>query len=602
MSNSVAESSKGASKKLQNSKQKEMEDEAVRAEEERLRQTALISSTFANMELQTTKLTLAQYTGLYQQAREDVSKLQRELGEREREHAQGMRHLQDRLDAATKSVKQTEITANERVEQAKRGVAEEHENLKVKIATLEDTISGLRETNERHLADLDALNAFKRERQEIHKELANYKQRQAEISVTHEEQISALKFAALEERVRLKAEEKALKERFDEDVQKKAEGMLDARTTEIHEENKLVVNEKQTLQIELSRIAKENRRLISVNNEQRRELSLLKGGEEEFAKRCASQLRVIKSLREQVTALEANAERTVGTYEKKIHDLQLATTHRVSTLEVERDNAIRNAEGRHKELSKMRLLARSVVRQRTELETFFSEAFDYVRREIAKERQQQGITATITSPQHQARIAGRATQNAIETSERRLITMRESNSVAAPPRTHDAHPIFASLTPRGNATNPRGATSQLKRNTATSLVLHPSRASQEPSSVPNLPSIRSNRTPSSPPLSTENTPSKHPSRRRNSMADGDGEEPAEGGKDIADLSWTDKERVLRILFAKINGKDQQAAALDQQSYDESVGRALAHSVAKGEQTPTKLLGDKEGTTFFTQNM
>ena len=592
-------------KKPQNSKQKEAEEEAARAEEERLRQTALISSTFANMELQTTKLTLAQYTELYTKAKEDVTKLQRELADREREHAQGMRHQQEKLDKALTKVKQMDIACTERVEQTKRDVAEEHDKLRTTIKELQGTIEALRETSDQQLADLDALNAFKRERHDIHRELANYKQRQAEVGIAHEEQISALKFSALEERVRLKAEEKALKERFDEEVQRKAEGMLDARTSEIHEDNKLVVSEKQTLQMELARIAKENQRLTTINSDQRRELSLLKGAEEEFSKRCGKQLHEIKGLKDLITALEANAERTNSKYEKKLRDLQLATSNRVTVLESERDNAVRNAEGRHRELGKMRSLAKTVVRQRTELETFFSEAFDFVRRELAKERQQQQILVSGPSQveaQQQQRLSIEDTTVNGSSTHKRMITMRHGNNTAvAPPRALENHPIYATLTPRGT-TRTAQPPKRAMPNTSTSLVIHPSQASKDASSVPSLPAIRTTtrRTPSSAPTPSETTPTKAKGIYH-SAADETTTNPnmASGGADISDLSWSDKERVLRILFAKINGKDQQAATLEQNAHDNSVGKALTANTTASD---TKLLGDKEGTTFFTQNM
>lgn len=588
-------------KKPQNSKQKEAEEEAARAEEERLRQTALISSTFANMELQTTKLTLTQYTELYTKAKEDVTKLQRELADREREHAQGMRHQQDKLDKALTKVKQMDIACTERVEQTRREVAEEHDKLRTTIKELQGTIEALRETSDQQLADLDALNAFKRERHDIHKELANYKQRQAEVGIAHEEQISALKFSALEERVRLKAEEKALKERFDEEVQRKAEGMLDARTSEIHEDNKLVVGEKQTLQMELARIAKENQRLAATNSDQRRELSLLKGAEEEFSKRCGKQLHEIKGLKDLITALETNAEKTNGKYEKKLRDLQLATSNRVTVLESERDNAVRNAEGRHRELGKMRSLAKTVVRQRTELETFFSEAFDFVRRELAKERQQQILISSpsqVGAPQ-QHRLSMEDTTTGVSSTYKRMITMK-SNPAVPPPRALENHPIYATLTPRGT-TRTAQPPKRAMPNTSTSLVLHPSQASKDASSVPSLPAIRTTtrRTPSSAPTPSESTPTKAKSSYRPADETTPNMATSNGGADISELSWSDKERVLRILFAKINGKDQQAATLEQNAHDDSVGKALTANTTAND---TKLLGDKEGTTFFTQNM
>lgn len=66
------------------------------------------------------------------------------------------------------------------------------------------------------------------------------------------------------------------------------------------------------------------------------------------------------------------------------------------------------------------------------------------------------------------------------------------------------------------------------------------------------------------------------------------QQPAEvagGSLDIRDLSWVDRERVLRLLFAKINGKaaERRAAALPPHPLDAAAqaaaARAAEHAVA-----------------------
>jgi hypothetical protein len=61
-------------------------------------------------------------------------------------------------------------------------------------------------------------------------------------------------------------------------------------------------------------------------------------------------------------------------------------------------------------------------------------------------------------------------------------------------------------------------------------------------------------------------------------AGGEGAElPAAGSLDIRDLGWVDRERVLRLLFAKINGKaaERRAAALPAHPYDAAIAAADA---------------------------
>lgn len=56
---------------------------------------------------------------------------------------------------------------------------------------------------------------------------------------------------------------------------------------------------------------------------------------------------------------------------------------------------------------------------------------------------------------------------------------------------------------------------------------------------------------------------------------------AGGSLDIRDLSWVDRERVLRLLFAKINGKaaERRAAALPAHPLDAAAAQAAAAAAA-----------------------
>lgn len=59
-------------------------------------------------------------------------------------------------------------------------------------------------------------------------------------------------------------------------------------------------------------------------------------------------------------------------------------------------------------------------------------------------------------------------------------------------------------------------------------------------------------------------------------AEEEADEESSGSLDIRDLSWVDRERVLRLLFAKINGKaaERRAAVLPPHSFQAAVESAV----------------------------
>jgi hypothetical protein len=62
---------------------------------------------------------------------------------------------------------------------------------------------------------------------------------------------------------------------------------------------------------------------------------------------------------------------------------------------------------------------------------------------------------------------------------------------------------------------------------------------------------------------------------------------AAGSLDIRDLSWVDRERVLRLLFAKINGKaaERRAAALPAHPFDAAIAAAGTEQQDAGGSSP-----------------
>lgn len=610
-------------------------------DENQLRHSAIVASTFANMQLLTTKETLTQYTSLYQAAREDLTKVGEEMVERDRDHIKVVEHLRTQNQETTEKMRKQKNFFEEKIESMKREFTQEKEALNDVIREKDRTVAKLNVTVDQQQADLDALNAFKRERHDIHTEISNYKQRQAEIAIEHEQALSEVKFAALEERVRLKAEERAMRERFETEVSTQAAAMLDVKTREIHAENAQLIEDKVLQQDEIDRLTRENKLLKGKSDEQRRELDLTKSSEEGFTVRCAKQSIEIKELKKQMLVLEKSLATTIEQYEAKLKAMSMNSNETIERLQNERDAAYRNAEGRQKELLKLRAVAKQVVQQRGELEMFFHEALAFVKKQILAERaEQQKVLQIQAQHEHLLRIKGGGSQS--------------PSSPASGNNASHRSQLYQFLpkggTPSSTTTPSKNQQQSTRNGTAFGSGLDIV-GSNSHSAVPTLPSIGAPRHSaggssttssalalvpplphSAPPLNTTTTPSKAAaassymahtastaSRVPPPPLPSNASINEDGFVDIADLSWTDKERVLRILFAKINSKEQQqqqnGAAKDAIESGSPQKLLLplpppppsdANSrtpLASSSSTPVKekcYLRDGSSTTFFTQ--
>lgn len=678
------------------------ETPVVTVDEQQLRHSAIVASTFANLQLMTTKETLTQYSGLYQAAKEDLTRVNEEMVERDRDNIKVVDHLRSQNKETTERMKKQKAELEQKIEAQKIAFQQEKEALNALLREKDRQIEKLNAVVDQQQADLDSLNAFKRERHDIHAEISNYKQRQAEIAIEHEQEMSKVKFAALEERVKLKAEERLMRERFEADVSDQAAAMLDAKTRTIHAENTQLQQDKVLQQQEIDQLTKENRMLKAKSNEQQRELDLSKGAEKEFSQRCARQNIENKETKKQIQTLEQNLSQVIETYEMKLRTVSDVSTSELGKLQTERDSAYRNAEGRQKELLKLRAVAKQVVNQRTELEMFFHEALAFVRKEILAERAEsnkqlqlqaqqehllriKGSPTVSTSPAKESYRQTRSQLHQFLPKEKLTVSKSQTNQASGGESQHQL--LFSPYSPVDSGVQspntsrsavfqcrslkaPVGASFNVSSGASTARrgennqrdhmdVVGTARTSQPPlpptsapaastatdenqqpsSSVPTLPAIGRTSSVASSASSLmvlKNQPAHHelpstfvrPQPQQQQLAGymattasncakkstvSSGLPVEEGASDpefvdIADLSWTDKERVLRILFAKINSRDQKQSEVvtptrlleappQHLESNTPIGGTLSNSTPNG---PKRYLKDVNSTTFFTQ--
>lgn len=542
---------------------------ASQLDETAVRQSAVVSATFANVELQTTRQTLKQYVQLFEESRDENQRLASELVERDKDSMKVVQFLRAELDAKLAEMAQVQQQHKVAVDKIRADFHVERKQLLGEINEREDEISSLQNQLSVVQGDLEALQQFASDRDRLHEEMTSFREQHNRECEAYEKEISRLRFTSLEEKVRVKAEERILTEKFEAEVSDRAMKLLDAKTKEIHNENFALLEDKVLLEQELDRLVADNKRMKDMTGSQRRDVELAKIADEEYSKRGARQGREIKDLRNQCKLMETNIAKLIDEYEHKLE----VQTHKFQTetekLKEERDLSYRNAENRHKELARMRQLSKHIVRQRSDLEMFFNEALEYVRQQIVIERHQV----------IQEKFAPANGQRAIASQEQppRLLMSEQGSRGGQPPLPPPPHQQPPAASSDGGA---RPVTDQQRGNSALIPSHHPffQGTGKEFDSIYHaadeaLPSHRSSahlpRVPSSnnsstlPVIHSRGQGGPLPAiqygkgastvKRNGGGATGNGSaDPFTGTTDIAHLSWADKERVLRILLAKIN--------------------------------------------------
>eukprot|EP00668_Euglena_longa_P003494 GGOE01004088.1.p1 GENE.GGOE01004088.1~~GGOE01004088.1.p1 ORF type:complete len:432 (+),score=183.13 GGOE01004088.1:57-1352(+) len=347
--------------------------------------------------------------------------------------------------------------------------------------------------------ELLAVQGFKREKLALEVELQRLRENEAALRQKNERELSKLRYQSVEEKVRLKNEEVAMEQRFHQNVETRAYELLDEKTKSIHQQNKTLLEDKALLERELEQLMDLKKQRDEELRRTQRELELHEQSLQESAKQGCRLHREIKELQAKNQGLEETLKATV-----QKHDLDLAEHQRVSTQTLAlREKQIAEAHHlldlRTQELHRMRGLAQHIVGARNELEAFFNEALEYVRQQITLEDSRQG---------------GRRGP-------------KSGKAAPAGPTVVVSHPQTSAST---DDTFDNGLGPQMPHTPES--VDSDFLAGFEPI----LMHCTSSDTDSLPPIPPAGAARRPPPRR----------------VDISELSWADKERVLRILFAKIN--------------------------------------------------
>ncbi|KAJ3074238.1 hypothetical protein HDU98_011806 [Podochytrium sp. JEL0797] len=342
-------------------------------------------------------------------------------------------------------------------------------------------------------AEFAVIKDFRKKRQDMLKDLEYQKEELADTQRQHKDTVTRMERKFFEEKIRLQKEANRKISELASKAHKEAVANLDDTTKEIYKKNLQMAESLRYHVEEGEELGKQNRALLLANRQLMEEKDLHNVIVKEKVLQVKQQSQEIKDLNSKIESMEHSLSHVVREFEHEREIIGKLARKEINEVKKVATRLRENLEVKSYEMKHIKRLAQHVLDQRTKLEKFFMDALDHVRTQIVKERE----------------MAKKAAHN---TYNRRIREVMSKKSVPFPP--------VQSFRP--NATP---LTNQFKLSAATAVA----NSIMKP--------------PPSPPTQT-------------AFAAEDAKPPPIPGPaqvDIKDLSWPDKERVLRLLFAKMNG-------------------------------------------------
>ncbi|RNF07785.1 hypothetical protein TraAM80_03159 [Trypanosoma rangeli] len=344
----------------------------------------VVSSTFANVDLRVTKAAMAEYAKRCETMSHENALLRSQLEEHESDSIKVVQYLKEKLQSAVSEVME------------QRG---EIERL---LADSAETEEGLRHQYERILEERDSQitqyatiiqrlqTNMEAAAQQVHKremhrlELQRLQDEIESMRTRHDCEIAALRFQTVDRKMRLVALEETMREAFKTQVERESDRLLEAKS-------KALLEDHESLQYERLRLTQEIEELVQLTTVKNSECADVRRKGELHQRACEEALRRIVLGNRRARESEAKTQRLERrvkelTQEKQAIRDELSRRYEAQIQSLEKTLAeTRNSLQSHRvELQRLRQVASTIMGQRSDLERFFYVALEDVRRMRSK--------------------------------------------------------------------------------------------------------------------------------------------------------------------------------------------------------------------------
>lgn len=237
-------------------------------------------------------------------------------------------------------------------------------------------------------SELKLVKEFRRKRGQMQKELDEIKESMYSANMEHKATMTKIEQKFFEEKIRLEHEANQKIAELAEKAHTEAIANLDETTKSVYKENVRVSEALKHHMREGEKLTKERDRLLTENEALLNEKEMNDVVVQEKIVQGKRQKELIKELQAKVEALEAGLSHMAREFNTEKHTLahKMRTENESACRELVKLN--RTLELKSREMTRVKRLAREILDQRTEVERFFLESLEQVRKEIAANQTQ----------------------------------------------------------------------------------------------------------------------------------------------------------------------------------------------------------------------
>lgn len=493
---------------------------------------AVVAATLANAELAAAKTASAHYHAQFTATDGENDRLRADLEQQGGDSLLVIRHLEGQL-----------VAAFEEAAAFKRAVADKLARQTAVEGELKAHYEDLIAARDRSIADYAALIArlqddlrqasrFARQRQEHQQELLKLHTTMEELVAAHEKETAALRFQNVDRKMKLVSLEATMRDEFQELVDRESGRLLASKHAALLEHNTTLEGDKECLVRDIDDLLALANHVTAERTGMKRVSELHRKAHEEALRHTVARNRVGRETELKVRTLEGKVRNMAAELTATREGLRAEYEGQAAELKQQLAAAQADSLLLRKDLKAVRGLAGVVVGQRTELEKFFYVALEDCR------RYKTGLMATATIASSNGGTFGSSRSHPQQRSSVRARGVAGSSS-------------------RGNNDSTNSSVTG-----STFRLTQPSRAALTRGCVP---------------TASGNTPLLSPALGESSFSGGGGGQlppvaaatrlspppppPPEQGASIDELSWEDKEKVIKALFFFINSTYYKAAPM-----------------------------------------
>lgn len=356
-----------------------------------------VISTFANVDLRVAKAAMNDYARSCEVMARENEQLRLELQRQEEESIKVVEHLKEKLEEARNTVMEQQNEINRLQHEGNEATEAVRRQYTQMLGERDEQVAQYAALTQRLQTEMRACARSIHLREESRLEVQRLRDQIEEMTARHESELSALRFQTVDRKMRLLALEETMRESHQARVEHESSLLLEKKSHEL-------LKNYRELQEERTRLVKDIDELMQLTTmkaaefvDERRKGDLHQHACEEALRRiansnkrsCEMQMKTqrleqhVKELLQEKKSLREELSRQ---YEGKIQALERALAETQSSLRCHRT-----------ELQRMRYAASKIVEQRSDLEKFFYVALNDVRKMRTKSSKNRGNTPHSTS-------------------------------------------------------------------------------------------------------------------------------------------------------------------------------------------------------------